>query len=114
MQPNAEGICESYYGTWNVNNKPNLGVHVYMLDEHIKKTINNEKENFKAEISKSFCEFNKNMKSLLKKNSTEIKTINSSLNDLAKFMNQLIDINKLEMPEIEIKKSKRKSNPKDF
>ena len=38
-KPDAQGRCHSYYGTWNINDKPRLGVVYFMLDEHVKKMI---------------------------------------------------------------------------
>jgi hypothetical protein len=92
MEPDSNGWCNSYYGTWNINNKPKYGVHFYMLDEYIKKTINNEKDNFNKRIAKTLEDFNKITKARLRQNLKDMKESNfNNLLDRVKAIESRLD-----------------------
>jgi hypothetical protein len=112
MQPNEQGIVYSYYGIWNTKNKPRLGVIYFMLDEHVKKTVEKEKEKFKEEMAKMISDFNKSVKTFFKKQEEEIKAINCSISEFKKFMFKTIELNQLEVPKVEKKNEKKKAKPK--
>jgi hypothetical protein len=112
MQPNAQGQCFSYYGTWNVKDKPKRGVHYFMIDEYVKNTVEKEKENFNKEIIKTFDSFNKSIKKLLEKSTEQVKSVHESIGDMTKFMYKVIDLNGLKEPEVEKKPKKKKVKKK--
>ncbi len=107
MQPNAQGWCESYYGKRDINVKPKIGVIDFMLDEHVLRTVEKEKDRFTKEVSSTIASFNKLLKEQMKKNEAEMKKVHSSVGDLTRFMYKIVDINKLKEPELE-KKAKKK------
>ena len=125
LQPNKDGVVYSYYGIWDVKKKPKTGVHVYMLDEHIKRKVEIERENFNREIAKTIDNFKKEVAKILKKNSEEIKSIHLSINELTQFIGKVMEANELKQPEIEKKvkpkyvknkkgeHSKKKREPED-
>ena len=114
MQPNAQGWCDSYYGTWNIKNKPKLGVHYLMIDEHVKKIIDNQKEVFHKELSDLMKSFTKTLKSTVEKNAEEIENLHRIMGDMTNFMYNIIDLNKLIEPKIDKsnKVNKKRVKPK--
>ncbi len=112
LQLNAEGTCFTYYGTYNVNDRPRLGVEYFMLDEHVKKTIDKQKEKFSKEMSKMMLDFNKAIKKLMEKQEEEIKKIHSSIGEMTRFMCRIVEVNELKQPEIEKKKVVKKKKVK--
>ena len=114
MQPNAQGWCDSYYGPGNIKNKPKLGVHYLMIDEHVKKIIDNQKEVFHKELSDLMKSFTKTLKSTVEKNAEEIENLHRIMGDMTKFMYNIIDLNKLIEPKIDKsnKVNKKRVKPK--
>jgi len=110
MQPNEDGYCHSYYGTWNINDKPpTVGVVYFMLDEHVKSIIDKEKERFTREMSLVMKEFIDSLKDFNKKQEKEIKVLHYLITDLTKYMYKIVDVNELKEPVIE-KKLKSKGD----
>ena len=110
-KPDAQGRCHSYYGTWNINDKPRLGVVYFMLDEHVKKMIDKEKDKFEKQILIIIDKFNLSFKQTIKKQAEEIKIVRSLICDLTKLLYKTIDLNKLIEPPVE-KVAKKKPKPK--
>lgn len=112
MGPDSDGNCYSYYGKWNINDrKPKYGVHLFMLDEYIKNTVDKEKENFNNDLSKIMRNFNSSLLSTMSKNKEEIEMIKGLIADLNKFVNRTIYLNGLKAPEIEKIITKKKKRP---
>ena len=82
-----------------------------MLDEHVKKIVDKEKERFEQEMLLVMDKFAKSFKEISKKNSVEIKAVQFCVNELTKYMYKIVDVNKLKEPEI-TKKGKKKPKPK--
>lgn len=86
MQSNAQGQCFSYYGMWNKETKPKLGVTYYMLDEHITRMVEREKEKFAKEMHAIEKNLESSIRDIFKKQSSELKKINSSVGCLIKMV----------------------------
>jgi hypothetical protein len=64
----------SYYGSWNAGDKPLTGVHIFMLNEHVKRVIEEEKDAFRKEIGNVIANFNESVKHLLEKVKNEVRS----------------------------------------
>lgn len=82
-----EQIVHSYYGSWKIGEKVKTGVHYLMLDEHIKKTVNAEKDKLAVEIQ-----------TILKTYSDKIASIDKRVSEYFQFLGHLIELNSLKMP----------------
>lgn len=111
MQPNAQGMCFTYYGSWDKKTKPKLGVIYFMLDEHVKSIVEKEKKKLHEDMNKLTSDFRKSMECTFKKQSKDIATLTESLKTIEKFLETVIELNLLKKPKITQKK-KVKSVPK--
>lgn len=114
MQPNAHGWVHGYYGTYHIKDKkPKYGVHLYMLNEHVTRHIDAEKEKFVAEIRKMLDTFAKTQKERLDKISNEIKATNQFISEVKRYVASVIETNELKQPEEKEKPKKaKKAKPK--
>lgn len=113
MQPNAQGMCFSYYGMYDNNVKPRLEVHYFMINEHVKKMIDKEKENFKIVVFDVITTFQKTMKEMVKKQAEDMNKMNESIMELVKFTDNLIKLNELKSPPKAKPKKSVFTKPKD-
>lgn len=68
----SEGNYCSYWGSWSVDDKAVTGVHILILNEHVARVIEVEKDKFKKEIGNIITNFNEATSKLLKKVHIEI------------------------------------------
>ncbi len=94
----------SYYGGWHdVSIKPKSRVHLYMLDEYVKKTIEIEREKLHKEINHIISDFKKHFNP--KEDITALKII---ITDFKKTFEMICDLNELKKPPVENKLKKSK------
>jgi hypothetical protein len=113
MYEGKQGNMHSYYGHYNINDpKPKYGVHLFMLDEYLKRSIDTQKEKFSKEISKKLEDFRKDQEFLIKTNKKEIDDIKLLIKDLNRSLIKIISLNNLKKPELIKAIDKRKKNEK--
>ena len=71
----GNGSYVSYWSAWNVKDRPATGVHILMLNEHVKRVIEEEKDAFRKEISNVITNFNESVKKLLEKVKKDLKEV---------------------------------------
>ncbi len=107
MKPNTHGWCVSYYGIWNIKDKPKVGVIYLMIDEHVKKIIEKEKERLEQEMTKTMEKFNKGLKETIKKQASEIKLFREFIANLSKLVSKIADFDGIKRSETEKKGKSR-------
>lgn len=81
-----------------------------MIDEHIKKTIEKEKDTFSIELVRIMTTHDKAFKKTMAETLETIKEVKETVGGLKKYIDELIKLNKLTQPD-PIKKIKKKAQP---
>lgn len=94
-----EANC-SYYGSLDEDVKPTQGVHVFMLDEHIKGTIEKEKDRFSKHIQHLIDNFNKTTNHLLESLTKKLDAHSKDIKSVNTYIDKIIKHNKLKNPPV--------------
>jgi hypothetical protein len=103
---NESPLC-NYYGSLDNSIKPKYGVHLFMLNDYIERTMQEQKEKAKNDFQKmndSFRKLNSEDVNVLKES---VKVLSIEVKELSKLIKNIVTDNKLVMPKkIEFEKKK--------
>lgn len=88
----------NYYGSLDQSVKPKYGVHYYVLDEYMLRTMDQLTDRAKREFDKMNHSIKKSHVAENKANKEALKTLGTQIKDLEKLIKNVVNENDLKMP----------------